>query len=63
MTSKSYDKPGCSIEDVMDVVQGIAEIETDIDILRIATEVFLKRSHRDMFVTLKEPWLHQANGK
>jgi len=55
MTSKSYDKPGCSIEDVMDVVQGIAEIETDIDILRIATEVFLKRSHREMFVTLKEP--------
>ncbi|XP_059442180.1 uncharacterized protein LOC132174560 [Corylus avellana] len=57
MTSKSYDKPGCNIEEVMDVVRGIAERKNDIDILKFATEVFLKRSHREMFVTIKEPWL------
>jgi hypothetical protein len=57
MTSKRYDKPGCNIEEVMDVVRGIAERENDIDILKFATEVFLKRSHREMFVTIKEPWL------
>jgi hypothetical protein len=57
MTSKSYDKPRCNIEEVMDVVRGIAERENDIDILKFATEVFLKRSHREMFVTIKEPWL------
>jgi hypothetical protein len=57
MTSKSYDKPGCNIEEVMDVVRGITERENDIDILKFATEVFLKRSHREMFVTIKEPWL------
>jgi hypothetical protein len=55
MTSKSYDKPGCNIEEVMDVVRGIAERENDIDILKFAIEVFLKRSHREMFVTIKEP--------
>jgi hypothetical protein len=57
MTSKRYDKPGCNIEKVMNVVRGIAERENDIDILKFATEVFLKRSHREMFVTIKEPWL------
>jgi hypothetical protein len=54
VTYKNYDKPGCNIEEVMDVVWGIAERENDIDILNFATEVFLKRSHRDMFVTIKE---------
>jgi hypothetical protein len=58
MTSMSYDKPGCGIKEVMDVVRRIAESENDIDILKFVTEVFLKRSHRDMFVTIKEPWLH-----
>ena len=57
VTSKNFDKPGCNIEEVMDVVRGIAERENDIDILKFATEVFLKRSHREMFVTIKEPWL------
>lgn len=55
MTSKSYDKPECSIEEVMDVVQKTVKRENDIDILSIATEIFLKRSHKKMFVTLKEP--------
>jgi hypothetical protein len=54
MTSKRYDKPGCNIEEVMDVVQGR---ENNIDILKFTTNVFLKRSHREMFVTIKEPWL------
>jgi hypothetical protein len=58
VTSKSYDKPGCNIKEVMDVVRGIAERENGIGILKFATEVFLKRSHREMFVTIKEPWLH-----
>jgi hypothetical protein len=57
MTSKRYDKLGCNIEEVMDVIRGIAKRENDIDILKFATEVFLKRSHREMFVTIKEPWL------
>ncbi|XP_059461848.1 uncharacterized protein LOC132190827 [Corylus avellana] len=57
VTSKSYDKPGCNIEKVIDVVRGIAERENYIDILKLAIEVFLKRSHREMFVTIKEPWL------
>jgi hypothetical protein len=37
VTSKNYDKLGCNIEEVMDVVQGIAERENDIDILKFAT--------------------------
>ena len=37
VTSKSYDKFGCSIEEVMDVVRGIAERENNIDILKCAT--------------------------
>jgi hypothetical protein len=57
VTFKSYDKPRCSIEEVMDVVRGIAKRENDIDIFKFATEVFLKRSYREMFVTIKEPWL------
>jgi hypothetical protein len=57
VTSKSYEKSRCNIEEVMDVVWGIAERENNIDILKFATEVFLKRSHREMFVTIKEPWL------
>ncbi|XP_059446472.1 ABC transporter G family member 3-like [Corylus avellana] len=42
VTSKSNDKPGCNIEEVMDVVWGIAERENDIDILKFAAEVFLR---------------------
>jgi hypothetical protein len=57
VTSKSYNKPGCNIEKVMDVVRGIAERENDISILKFAIEVFLKRLYREMFVTIKEPWL------
>jgi hypothetical protein len=41
----------------MDVVRGIAKRENGIDILKFATKVFLKRSHKEMFVTIKEPWL------
>jgi hypothetical protein len=37
MTSKSYDKLGCNIEEVMDVVRGIAERENNINILKFAT--------------------------
>jgi hypothetical protein len=57
MTSKSYDKPECNIKEVMDVVRRIAERENDINILKFPTEVFFKRSHRKMFVIIKEPWL------
>ena len=57
MTSKSYDKLGYSIEEVMNVVWGIAERKNDIDILKCSTEVFIKKSHREMFETIKEPWL------
>jgi hypothetical protein len=37
VTSKSYNKLGCNIEEVMDVVRGIAERENNIDILKFAT--------------------------
>jgi hypothetical protein len=57
VTSKSFDKPRCNIEEVINVVRGIAKRENDIDILKFATEVFLKRSHREMFVTIKESCL------
>jgi hypothetical protein len=57
MTCKSYDKLRCSIEDVMDVIRSIAERENNIDILKCAIEVFLKKSHREMFVNIKEPLL------
>jgi hypothetical protein len=55
ITFKSYDKPRYNIEEVIDVVWGIAE--NDIDIIKFATEVFLKKSHREIFVTIKESWL------
>ena len=54
VTSKSYNKPGCNIEEIMDVVREIVERENDIDILKFATEVFLKMSHREMFLTIKK---------
>jgi hypothetical protein len=57
VTSKSYNKLECSIEEIIDVVRGIAKRENDISILKCATKVFLKRSHRKMFVTIKESWL------
>jgi hypothetical protein len=57
LTFKSYNKLECNIKEVMDVVQGIPERKNDIDILKCATKVFFKRSHREMFVTIKEPWL------
>jgi hypothetical protein len=56
VTSKSYNKLGCSFEEVMDVVREITKRENNIDILKCAIEVFLKRSHREMFVTIKGPW-------
>jgi hypothetical protein len=57
VTSKSFDKPGYNIEEVINVVWGIAKRENNIDILKFATKVFLKRSHREMFVTIKESCL------
>jgi hypothetical protein len=57
MTSKSYDKLGCSIEKVIDVIWEIVKRENDIDIIRFVTDVFFTRSHIEMFVTIKEPWL------
>jgi hypothetical protein len=57
VTFKSYDKLRCSIKEVIDVVRGIAERENDINIFKCATDVFLKRSYREMFVTIKAPRL------
>jgi hypothetical protein len=57
VTSKNYDKLGYNIEEIMDIVRGIAERKNDIDILKFATEVFLKRSHKEMLVTIKKSWL------
>jgi predicted RNA-binding protein Jag len=54
VTSKSYNKLGCNIEKVMDVIRVIAERGNNIDILKFATNVFLKRSHKEMFMTIKE---------
>ena len=46
----------------MDVVRGIAERENDIDILKFAIEVFLKRSYREMFVT-KNSFIKQIRNR
>jgi hypothetical protein len=51
----SYDKLGCSIKNVMDSVWGIAKKENNINIFKFATKVFIKISHREIFVTIKEP--------
>ena len=42
MASKSSDKIGCSIDEVMDVVRGIVDGENDIDILMTASEYSLQ---------------------
>ncbi|KAG6717740.1 hypothetical protein I3842_04G115600 [Carya illinoinensis] len=55
MRSGDIDKPRCSIKEVMDVVFEIIKIEDNIDILTKASEVLLTRSHREMFVALKDP--------
>jgi hypothetical protein len=39
MTFKSYDKLGCNIKEVMDVIRRIAEKENDIYILKFEIEV------------------------
>ena len=42
MTSKSYDKPGCNIEEVMDVVHGIARREMALTSLSLQQRFFLR---------------------
>ncbi|KAG6717411.1 uncharacterized protein LOC122307053 [Carya illinoinensis] len=50
----SFDKPGRSIDEVMAVAPELAEIENDYEIFRDASEVLLSKSHREMFIALKD---------
>ncbi|KAG6718273.1 hypothetical protein I3842_04G142000 [Carya illinoinensis] len=55
VTTSSSDKPGRSIDEVMAVVRELAEIENDYEFFRDASEVLLTKSHREMFIALKDP--------
>ncbi|XP_038974808.1 L10-interacting MYB domain-containing protein-like [Phoenix dactylifera] len=52
--SKMIDKPGRSIDEVMDVVHMMPEMVTQPELLLIAAEVLLKREHREMFMALRD---------
>ena len=52
---KSKDKPGCSIEEVMQVIDEILEIVDDDDELFLkAVKLFTKRKNREMFMAIKQ---------
>ncbi|KAG2667377.1 hypothetical protein I3760_15G111300, partial [Carya illinoinensis] len=54
ITTSSSDKPGRSIDEVMAVARELVEIENDYEIFRDASEVLLSKSHREMFIALKD---------
>ncbi|KAL6282524.1 hypothetical protein ACE6H2_013453 [Prunus campanulata] len=54
-TFKSKDKAGCSIEEVMQVVEGIPEIVNDDDLFMKAADILTERKNREMFIALKQP--------
>ncbi|CAB4283135.1 unnamed protein product [Prunus armeniaca] len=54
-TFKSKDKVGCSIEEVMQVVEGIPKIVNDDDLFMKAADILTERKNRDMFIVLKQP--------
>ncbi|KAM1179372.1 hypothetical protein ACFX2J_018418 [Malus domestica] len=52
--SKSKDKLGCSIEEVMEVVEGMPEVVNDDELFMKAADIFAERKNREMFVALKQ---------
>ncbi|KAG6673954.1 hypothetical protein I3843_15G016200, partial [Carya illinoinensis] len=55
VTTSSSNKPGRSIDEVMAIVRELAVIENDYEFFRDASEVLLTKSHREMFIALKDP--------
>ncbi|BFG30335.1 hypothetical protein CerSpe_166100 [Prunus speciosa] len=53
-SSRNNDKPGCSIEEVMQVVEGIPEIVEDDELFVKAADVLTERKNREMFVALRQ---------
>ena len=53
-TYKSKDKPDCSIEEVMQVIDEIPEIVDDDELFFKATKLFTKRKNRKMFIAIKQ---------
>lgn len=54
-TFKSEDKASFSIEEVMQVVEGIPEIVNDDDLFMKAADILTERKNREMFIALKQP--------
>ncbi|KAM2760809.1 hypothetical protein COP1_025349 [Malus domestica] len=52
--SKSTDKPGCSIEEVMQMLEGMHEVVNDDELFMKAADIFTERKNREMFVALKQ---------
>ncbi|KAM1185522.1 hypothetical protein ACFX2G_015124 [Malus domestica] len=52
--SKSKDKVGCSIEEVMEVVEGMPEVVNDDELFMKVVDIFIERKNREMFVALKQ---------
>ena len=51
---KSKDKPGCSIEEVMQVIDEILEIVDDDELFLKAAKLFTKRKNKEMFMAIKQ---------
>ena len=53
-TYKSKDKPGCSIDEVMQVIDEIPEIVDDDELFLKAAKLFTERKNREMFMAIKQ---------
>lgn len=51
---KGIDKPGCSIGEVMQIVEGMPEIVEDDELFMKAADILTERQNREMFVALRE---------
>lgn len=51
---KGKDKPGCSIGEVMQMVEGMPEIVEDDELFMKAADILTERRNREMFVALRE---------
>lgn len=51
--SKNQDRPGCSIEEVMKIVEEIPEIVEDDELFMKAADILTDRRNREMFIALK----------
>lgn len=51
---KGKDKPGCSIGEVMQMVEGIPEIVEDDELFMKAADILTESQNREMFVALRE---------